>query len=87
MTLHLMENITRTELITEIKAELSARRRIWDNYAHAPEQFKSGEYQKRYDDMKFSLWVFERMTDAEFYQFRTRVIHHRQQLLAQQSLF
>jgi hypothetical protein len=78
---------TRQHQVTEVKAEQSARRSLWQRVPGTQNQFMSLEYQRRYDTMKSVLLVLEMMTDREFQTIKERIERHEAAAAAQTKLF
>jgi len=57
---------SRSNLIAEIKTELTMRRKVWKRVTGSQDRFIDPSHQRRYDILSNLLAVMEAMTSREF---------------------
>lgn len=81
---------TRAEMATEIKVELTMRKRVWQNTTDrktGKPYFFTKSHQTRYETMAAVLDLIEGMTDVEFQKLLANIERRKQEGAKQPTLF
>lgn len=80
--------MTRKEILSELRRELSMRKKVWRGIATADgTKFPNIEHQRQFDTLAYNEAIIDTMTDAEFAIIKARLERVIAAMEAQQSLF